>query len=136
MRTKLPFGDYRFVGGLWTVDTKQSLNELASNLHQGHDRFHRECEGAKAAGYQLVILVENGEGITCLDDLEGWMETEAGRRKRKGRKRLDGKQLAKACRTMSERYGVFWGFCHPYDAGRRIIEILEGGEGRGRDPDA
>lgn len=135
LRTKLPFGDYRFVGGVWTVDTKQSISELASDLHQQHDRFHRECEGAQTAGYQLVILVENAYGMTCLDDLATWTEPYGDMKKRKGRKQLNGQTMAKMCRTMSERYGVYWGFCAPYEAGRRVIEILEGGESLGRKPD-
>lgn len=136
LRTKLPFGDYRFVGGLWAVDTKASIAELACNLYQQHDRFHRECEGAQVAGYHLVILVDNPYGLETLDDLACWKETYGEMKRRKGRRQLDGSAMAKVCRTMAKRYGVMFGFCAPYDAGRRVIEILEGGERLGRDADA
>ena len=125
LRSKLPFGDYALLPTI-TVDTKQNIAELAQNVHYEHARFRSECLGAKENGIKLVILVENDEGIGSLRDLCGWKEPESQFRKRKNAKTpIDGEKLAKACSTMSDRYGVAFEFCEPSKAAGRIIEILE-----------
>lgn len=137
VRCKLPFGDYALAPRV-SVDTKQSLQELATDLYQQHDRFRRECEAAQAAGTLLVVLVETGHPVRCLDDLERWVEPDAEleRRRRKSprARRLTGYPLARICRTMTERYGVGWAFCAPEDAGREVLAIIaefEGDDERG-----
>lgn len=128
VRSKLPWGDYCLVPPV-AVDTKMDIQELHADITQQHDRFKRECVGAREAGCQLVILVENRDGIRCLADLAAWSESEYSFKRRKRAQRpIDGGRLAKACATMSERYGVRFEFCKPTDAAARILEILEGKE--------
>lgn len=133
VRCKLPFGDYALAPKV-SVDTKQSLQELAADLYQQHDRFRRECEAAQAAGTLLVVLVETAHPVRCLDDLERWVEPdgELARRSKGGRvaKRLTGYPMARICRTMTEKYGVGWAFCAPEDAGREVLEIIGAFDGR------
>lgn len=133
-RTKLYVGDYMFPGGTITVDTKADIYELASNLKQQHERFRRECVRASEAGYQLIVLVENVDKVSNLYDLADWIEPMdhfmARKRKSGGRVkvRFTGTSLYKACKTMTERYGVWFAFCPPEGAGARVIELLKEGE--------
>lgn len=127
VRTKLYVGDYMFVGGTVSCDTKRDLQELAADIDQQHDRFRRELENARDAGIDLTVLVENAHGIRSLSDLAAWREPDADfARRRNAKRRIDGMRLAKACATMADRYGVSWAFCAPEDAGAKVIEILEG----------
>ena len=133
VRTKLYVGDYRFVGGVRCVDTKCSIAELACDIDQQHERFRRELENARGAGYDLTVLVENAHGVRSLADLAAWREPDADfARRRNAKRRIDGMRLAKACATMADRYGVSWAFCSPSEAGAKVIEILTGGEPRWR----
>lgn len=107
-----------------SVDTKASIHEIAGNLVTDHERFRAECENAQSLGIQLVVLVENDEGVQRLSDLEQWRESARDFRARGGKKPYDGAQLVKMMRTMHERYGVVWSFCTPEEAGRKVLRIL------------
>lgn len=133
IRTKLYVGDYMFVGGVRAVDTKRDIQEIAADIDQQHDRFRRELVNAQEAGISLTVLVENTDGVRDLDGLAAWMEPAASFvRRRHAKRRIGGLRLAKACLTMSDRYGVLWAFCAPEDAGAKVIEILTGGAGHER----
>lgn len=126
VRSKLAFGDYCLPPAV-AVDTKASLFELAANIDAEHERFRRELVGARDAGVRLVILVENEDGVTDLDTLSRWRESDTEYRRRKfAQRRIEGVRLAKACATMERRYGVTFLFCAPEDAARVVTEILEG----------
>lgn len=128
VRTKLYVGDYQLVGGVVTVDTKEHILELASNIDQQHERFRRELINARDAGFQLTILVENEDGVTDLATLSQWVNPRNPINRRKGlRPPIDGKRMAKACATMEKKYGVRFMFCKPEEAGERVIEILTTG---------
>ena len=123
-RTKLLVGDYAVWGGSVSVDTKQDVEEIAANIGgKEHARFREECKLAQRIGAQLIILVENRDGISSVADVPRWVNPNP----RKTAKSIDGPRLAKAMRTMSERYGVRFMFCTPEDAGRIVLEILEHG---------
>lgn len=123
IRSALPFGDYCEAPSI-AVDTKQDIYEIANNIDAQHERFRRECQRARVHGCQLVILIENLDGVSTLDDLAGWRESDEHFDMRGGTRRIEGKRLVAAMRTMARRYGVRWEFCTPNDAGRRVIEIL------------
>ena len=124
VRTKLAFGDY-CLPPLCSVDTKRNIAELAQNIDQQHARFRNECIGARDAGCQLVILVENEHGVTDLQSLMRWRESSADFALRKGaQRRYEGSRLAKACATMTAKYGVIFEFCHPTEAAERVLELL------------
>lgn len=128
VRSALPFGDYAWVPPV-VVDTKQDIYEIANNIQQSHERFKRECISAQEVGCQLVILIENLDGVRCLNDLKKWEESDDHFFKRNGTRRIHGKRLAKAMSTMSERYGVLFDFCAPNEAAQRVLEILGGDYG-------
>lgn len=122
IRCKLPFGDYALPPAV-SVDTKADMAEIAGNIGGAaeHRRFRAECQAAQEAGCQLVILVENDDGIECLDDVRHWVNP----RLSQSPHAITGERLMKAMRTMTERYGVRFEFCAPHEAGRRVMEILE-----------
>lgn len=127
VRCALPVGDYQRPAKV-AVDTKKDIIELGMNLKREHERFARECEKAQKLGTQLVILVENTDGVRNLADLENWIESEESYalRNRAGKAvRYTGRSIAKTCETMHRQYGVMFGFCSPYESGQRIIEILD-----------
>lgn len=131
VRCKLPFGDYAWCPDR-AVDTKSSIYELAMDIDQQHDRFKRECIGARDAGCSLTVLVENEDGVRRLEDLLGWEESDghfAMRKRKSGNARarkISGERLAKACRTMEMRYGVGFAFCAPDEAAMAVVAILKG----------
>ena len=127
LRTKLPFGDY-CLPPLVAVDTKASIQELAYDIDCDHARFRRELTGARDAGTQLVVLVENDDGVGSVEELAGWSESpEDFAKRRSAQRRLKGERLAKACVTMEERYGPRFEFCTPDESAERVWEILEDG---------
>ena len=126
IRCALPVGDYQRPAKV-AVDTKKDILELGMDLKKDNARFSRECKKAKELGTQLVILVENTDGVCNLHDLEEWIEPDSSfdKRNQHGRaKRYTGLSIARACNTMHKRYGVLFGFCTPDESGERIIEIL------------
>lgn len=139
----LDFGDYQTDGSNLSIDTKRNVDEIAQNIGgKEHARFRRECQRAAKAGYRLVILIENIEGITGLRDLGAWINghCRACRFFRQGkcnprelstkcikhnkRKPIQGEQLAKAMQTMSNKYGVRFMFCKPERAAETICKLL------------
>lgn len=128
IRCKLPFGDYVRIPEI-AVDTKRDIYEIAQNIDQDHERFRRLCINARDYGCQLVILIENTDGVRTLEDLTRWRESNTHFKMRGGERRIFGSRLARAMKTMSERYGVQFEFCTPNEAGRRVLEIL-GGDGK------
>ena len=119
VRNMLPFGDYALPPSI-SVDTKADMAEIASNIGSDHQRFKRECIAARNAGCRLIILVENTDGITCVNDVHKWVNPEQIYRPRA----ITGERLQKAMVTMSERYGVQFEFCEQGDAAKRIMELL------------
>lgn len=125
VRSKLIAGDYMFVGGTVSVDTKKDLNELACNIDQQHERFRRELVNARECGIELHFLVENADGVRDLPTLARWQNPRRFVNAKRGlRPPIDGRRMAKACATMEERYGCFFHFCTPEEAGARVLEIL------------
>lgn len=119
VRNMLPFGDYALPPSI-SVDTKADMSEIASNIGSDHKRFKRECIAARDAGCQLIILVENTDGIACVNDVHKWVNPELIYRPRA----ITGERLQKAMLTMNERYGVRFEFCTPEESAKRIMELL------------
>ena len=138
IRSKLTHGDYA-LPPVVSVDTKKDIYELAMDMDKEHERFRAELVGARDVGTQLVILVENADGVETLDDLRAWREDSkhlAMRKRKSGNprtRRIEGARLATACATMEKRYGVRFEFCRPEEAAARVVQILLRGCGRGND---
>lgn len=119
VRNMLPFGDYALPPSI-SVDTKADMAEIASNIGTDHQRFKRECIAAKEAGCQLIILVENTDGIKSVDEVHTWINPDVIYRPRA----ITGERLEKAMKTMHERYGVRFEFCTPEQSAEKIMELL------------
>ncbi len=119
------------------VDTKKDMQEIVGNIcGKQHERFRDECILANNNGIRLYVLIENTDGIRSVDDvfvwknprskIQKWITMPSGQR-RKVLKYPDatrGETLARAMMTMQERYGVKFLFCHPDEAGERILQLL------------
>ena len=113
---KLDIGDYMRPDGKISVDTKQDLQEIYSNLFTDHARFLREVRKAYRRGVTLVVLVEQ-DGIRSVEDVCKWDP---------GHGLAHGRQLYDRMRDLYRAYGVQFAFCGKNDTGKKIIEILEG----------
>lgn len=121
LRCKLPFGDYAPPPRV-SIDTKANMDEIANNIcGKEHKRFINECKAARAAGCQLIILVENTVGVTDISEVHRWINP----RSVYSSKCVQGPRLQKAMMTISDRYGVQFRFCTPEEAGAVIKEILD-----------
>lgn len=123
-----------------SVDTKQNMTEIEGNIvGKAHERFRDECILAQNCGIKLYVLVENTDGIKALDDVQKWQNPrfvkwckfrqlhQMGKAlsvKIPAKPPVTGPRLEKAMRTMQEKYGVTFDFCHPEEAGQRVIELL------------
>ena len=131
INSKLLVGDYMIPNdGSVSVDTKKDISELYSNLIQQHTRFRAEAILADELGIQLYILVENEDGITCIDDILKWQNPQYFVYKKKLRQGLKVKspasnqQLLKIMYSMESKYGLHFLFCKPQDSARIIKELL------------
>ena len=121
-RCKLPVGDYALPPAV-AVDTKADMQEIAQNIGGGraeHNRFINELKLAQDLGTQLYILVENNEGIDSINDVPRWVNP----RTEFSPNCIQGPRLAKAMRTIEERYGCVFMFCRPEEAAETIIDLL------------
>ena len=127
IRTKLLVGDYMLFGGNVAIDTKANVEEIAANIGGAeHVRFREECKLAQRVGAKLIILVENNNGFTNIEDVVKWINPNPNKTARS----IDGNRLVRAMQTMSERYGVRFEFCTPDESGSRIVELLGGEHGQ------
>lgn len=138
VNAKCLVGDYQIPNRTnISVDTKASIGELYSNLIQDHERFRAECQLAQDCGIKLVILVENDQDIRKIDDVKHWKNPRMFAYYKKRRACLhrgieppkppaSNVQLVKIMWSMQKKYGVEFQFCSPEEAGRRVLEILEG----------
>lgn len=117
IRQALNVGDYQIAGkGNISVDTKQSVLELAGNVFQEHRRFRDECIRAQECDIQLIVLIE--EQLPG-GRLVNW-------RPPVGSVRFDPATLRKAMITMQQEYGVKFRFCDGRSTGKQLIEYLTG----------
>ncbi len=140
-RQKLNVGDYQIAPKV-SVDTKKGMEEIYSDVVQDHDRFRKECIRAMEDGTRLVILIENQDGMTCLEDVACWKNPRYEKWKRDNSfvlnaqaagKMLNVKvptppvsaeRLMNMMKAMSMKYSVEWLFCHPNETGKAVMEIL------------
>lgn len=135
--SKLLVGDYMNCDNpRLIIDRKQNLSELCNNVCNDHARFRRELMLAKENEIQLVILVEHGKGITCLQDVAWWdnprrwkrqKNPESGKWEEVQTKAMTGDVLYKILRTQERKYGCRFLFCEKKDTGKEIIRILRDG---------
>lgn len=114
---KLDAGDYMVEGGRVSVDRKQNLSELATNLMNRADksRFWREVRRAREQGIKLIVLCEHGGKIKNIQSVAQWSSPYS---------QVSGKDLMREIYRVHISYGVDIYFCSPVSTGKRIVELL------------
>lgn len=92
------------------VERKMSLDETATCLTRGRDRFRREFERAAAAGAKVYLLIENGSWEAIMNH--------------RYRSRFNPTAFQASLIAWSIRYGFVPMFCRSESSGRLIREIL------------
>ena len=105
------------------VENTPYCHELWQEIEAMGERFRRELIRAKDMGTHLYILIENEDGIRTIEDVRSWRNPRIDYSSRA----ITGERLARAMRTMQERYGCTFLFCEPQRAAAYIFKILERG---------
>ena len=121
-RMKLEVGDYMlgtFVNGKYTpmgnrsVDCKQDLAELASDLYKDKIAFNKKYRKCYDNGIQLYVLVE--QEVKTLRDIVTWSSPHT---------RVNGRLLLDMIDRLRKSYGVKFVFCPKNQTAYNIIKIL------------
>ena len=124
--SKLLFGDYMdYSRPHIVIDRKQNIAELAKNCTREHERFRAELERAKAAGAELVILVEQNryksgdEWISVNDytDLMLWSSPHTT---------IRGEKVFRVLASWVNKYNLSVQFCDKRQTGKEILKIIYG----------
>lgn len=122
------------------IDTKKDMQEIVGNVcGKQHARFRDECILSQNNGIKLYVLIENTDGVKCIEDVFRWRNPRLERYNKikymheygkwlsvnlPKTPPTSGQTLAKALLTMQKKYGVEFLFCRPEEAGERILELL------------
>lgn len=115
----LSIGDYMLEGkDNISIDTKQNLDEIASNVFDESGRFMREVRKAYQNKVKLIVLIEQGGKIKSIEDVPQWNSKHS---------KITGRGLSNRLFRIHVAYGTEFLFCDKRVAGKRIVELLEGG---------
>lgn len=126
-RTKLLFGDYmEWSNPSVVVDRKQNIAELAKNCTIEAERFKEEMKRAQRANSELVILVEQNRykdrdvwvPVRSIADLMMWSSPHTT---------IRGEKVFRVLSSWIAKYPIRVEFCDKRQTGKRILEILYGG---------
>ena len=126
--SKLFIGDYQdFNRPNVIVDRKQNIAELAKNCTSDHERFRRELQRAQKANTTLVVLVEQNRykdrdkwiHVESVEDLVLWSSPHT---------MVTGEKVYRVLRSWIAKYPLRVEFCDKRQTGRRIYEIIYGGD--------
>lgn len=97
-------------------------------MSKDHRRFRAECQRAKDAGIQLIILVEETPPYDMVDlwEVPRWKTSNQFHRYGDPMTRVDPRVFRKALETMTERYGVKFRYCTRRQSPRNVIRYLTG----------
>lgn len=121
-RMKLEVGDYMlgtFENGKYipignrSIDTKQDLAELASDLYKDKLAFNKKYRKCYDNGIKLFVLVE--QEINSLSDIVKWNSPHT---------RVNGRLLLDMIDRLRKSYGVKFVFCPKNQTAETIIKIL------------
>lgn len=125
VREKINVGDYMFSHeNKVTVDVKESMLEVVSNLTTQHERFKKELIRANENGKKLFILVE--EPLKSVYSVQFWKSPvyKFGKLKGKPITNINPATLMKMMITIQNKYGCEFVFCKKEDSGKKILELL------------
>lgn len=108
----------------YLIDRKQNIRELATNCTTEQKRLERELDKLIELDAHMTFLVtQNRIGnkpIECLEDLILWQAPE-------GQGTLNGETVYRKLRRWMRIYPIDIQFCSKAEAGKKIIELLQGG---------
>lgn len=114
-RVRLNVGDYMFPNGTISVDTKQSLQELANDLYRDKLALNKKYKKCLQDNVKLIVLVE--EKIDSLEKIVKWRNPHG---------KMNGTQLLELMQRIKLSYGVEFVFCEKKEVGKTIIALLNG----------
>lgn len=117
---RLIVGDYMLsLDAKISVDTKQDLVELATNMFCDKTRFEKECIRAKSNGIKLIFLIEEKFDK---EKLLNWRPPT----KIDGKRFLNiyGWQVYNEMKRYSKLFDVAFRFCHKLSTGKIILQLL------------
>lgn len=121
-RMKLEVGDYMlgtFENGKYkpignkSIDTKQDLSELATDLYKDKIAFNKKYRKCYDNKIQLYVLVE--QEVKTLRDIVTWSSPHT---------RVNGRLLLDMIDRLRKSYGVKFVLCPKNQTAQKIIEIL------------
>lgn len=119
--------------------SESAIKEFQKLYVKRHGFFHRGLKRAQNSEIRLIVLVENEDGISNIDQLQDWVNPRKIRYdkvsymhsigkwknvKLPKAEPMSGDRLAKSCITMQQKYGVEFQFCSKNESGKRILELL------------
>lgn len=121
-RMSLDVGDYMlgdfhngryFSVGKISIDTKQDLEELASDLHKDKLEFNKKYRKCYEQGIQLIVLVQ--QSINSISQLAKWKSKHSN---------ITGRYLLDLIDRLRVSYGIKFKFCRMENVGQTIIDLL------------
>jgi hypothetical protein len=122
MRKRLEVGDYMLGDiqfgkvvpiGKRSIDTKQDLAELSSDLYRDKTEFNKKYRKCYEQGIELYVLVE--QEIKSLSDILSWSSPHS---------KISGRMLYDMIDRVRKSYGVKFVFCRKENVAQTIINIL------------
>lgn len=122
IRKRLEVGDYMLGEikcgkvvpiGKRSIDTKQDLAELSSDLYRDKTEFNKKYRKCYEQGIELYVLVE--QEIKSLNDILSWSSPHS---------KISGKMLYDMIDRVRKSYGVKFVFCRKENVAQTIINIL------------
>ena len=118
---KLDEGDYQIDGQTnLTVDRKKDMQEMYNCVVNDKSRFYKEVRRCHQKGIKLYVLIEHGGQIKSLADVPKWKPKYGT---------IPSREIAERLYRLHISYNVEVLFCDKRSTGRRIVEILKGGNG-------
>jgi hypothetical protein len=99
--------------GKRSIDTKQDLAELSSDLYRDKTEFNKKYRKCYEQGIELYVLVE--QEIKSLNDILSWSSPHS---------KISGRMLYDMIDRVRKSYGVKFVFCKKEDVGRMVVNIL------------
>ena len=112
MLGKYEDGQYKPIGNK-SVDTKQDLSELASDLYRDKLAFNKKYRKCFDEKIHLYVLIE--QDIRTLKDIVSWSSKHT---------KVNGRMLLDMIDRLRKSYGVTFVFCPKNQTANTIISIL------------
>lgn len=121
-RLSLDVGDYmlgKFENGRYSpvgtvsIDTKQDLEELASDLHRDKLEYNKKYRKCFEQGIKLIVLVQ--QPIVSLSQILKWKSKHSN---------ITGRYLYELMERLRLSYGIQFKFCDKKNVGKVVRDLL------------